>query len=382
MPAADVFFQAIEPLRLRYLDSPVPGWFRATREVVNELLPTKLRQRLGAQQRQLLLSIKNEQLCLQAQLDGELTLVGELPINDADAIELLHARLDENAHAVPRWLLLDASQVLRRVLTLPASAEPRLREVLTHEIDRQTPFSIEQVSFESRVLSHNAASRQLRVELVVVPKTQLEVALSTLGPMARGLAGIDVVDTQGGRVGVNLLPAMQRRALTNRSRNLNVWLSIAMLILLVSTMMLALHNRRVTLEKFKQREETVNVQVRQVRKLRNALDTSMQAIDFLVQKRAQQPTMLALLNDLTHRIPDDTSLQKLSVNEGDIELVGQSKQAPALVAVLQGSPLLKTPALAGAVQTDPRSGGDRFTLTATVAGSKQEDADVKSRQNP
>ena len=28
MPATDALFQALEPLRLRYLDSPLPGWLR------------------------------------------------------------------------------------------------------------------------------------------------------------------------------------------------------------------------------------------------------------------------------------------------------------------------------------------------------------------
>ena len=38
----------------------------------------------------------------------------------------------------------------------PPSAEPRLREMMAHEIDRQTPFSLDQVSFEPRVLSRDA----------------------------------------------------------------------------------------------------------------------------------------------------------------------------------------------------------------------------------
>jgi general secretion pathway protein L len=56
-------------------------------------------------------------------------------------------------------------------------------------------------------------------------------------------------------------------------------------------------------------------------------------------------------------------------------LIGQSKQAPALVGLLQASPLIVSPALAGAVQTDPRTGLDRFTLTAVVVGSQKEATD-------
>jgi general secretion pathway protein L len=80
--------------------------------------------------------------------------------------------------------------------------------------------------------------------------------------------------------------------------------------------------------------------------------------------------MLELLAELTRRIPDDTSLEKLAVSDGRIVLIGQSRQAPALVGLLQDSALIKSPALAGAVQKDPRTGLDRFNLTAVVAGSE------------
>jgi general secretion pathway protein L len=54
-------------------------------------------------------------------------------------------------------------------------------------------------------------------------------------------------------------------------------------------------------------------------------------------------------------------------------MVGQSRAAPALVALLEASPLITEPALSGVVQSDPRTGRDRFTLTARVV-----DADVEA----
>ena len=65
--------------------------------------------------------------------------------------------------------------------------------------------------------------------------------------------------------------------------------------------------------------------------------------------------------------PDDTTLDKLSINDDNLVMVGYSRAAPALVALLQESPLLVEPALSGAVQADPRTGRDRFTLAARIA---------------
>lgn len=98
----------------------------------------------------------------------------------------------------------------------------------------------------------------------------------------------------------------------------------------------------------------------------------MRAANFLALQRAQQPTILELLADLTRRIPDGTYLEKIAVNGGNIVLLGKSSQASSLVRVLQESPLVKRATLTGSVQRDPRDGRERFTLTAVVAGSPQE----------
>lgn len=383
MSASQSLSQALEPLRLRYLDSPLPAWLRSTGEAMLAALPAGLRRQLGTRHRRLLLSLNGGGLQLRALVDDHSDLIGAVPVDDPDLLEQLRARLDENAGNVPRWLLVDSAQTLRPVLTVPASAEPRLREVMAHEIDRQTPFATDQVSFEPRVLSRDAVSRLMRVELVVVPKQQLDASLARLGPMAAGLAGVDVVEVDGSRLGVNLLPLIGRAARPDRARSLNRLLAVVAIVAVFASLWLALGNRREAFDTYSAQLATANTEAREVRKLRNALEGSVQAANFLARQRAQQPTMLELLADLTRRIPDTTSLEKVAVNGGSVVLIGQSQQASALVGLLQGSPLIKTPTLTGSVQSDPRTGKERFTLTAVVAGSaKEKESANESARSP
>jgi general secretion pathway protein L len=149
-------------------------------------------------------------------------------------------------------------------------------------------------------------------------------------------------------------------------RRLNLVLAAVALAGLLATLLLTLHNRSVRLEWLRQEVAAASVQAREARLLRNQLQTSAQAANFLATRRASWPTMLEIVNDLTQRIPDDTALDKLSVNDDTAVLVGLSSAAPALVGLLQQSPLLQEPALSGAVQADPRAGRDRFTLTARI----------------
>lgn len=383
MPATDTLFQVLEPLRLRYLDSPLPVWLRTAGEALFAALPARLRRQLGMRYRRLLLSLDGDALQLRALLDDQSSLIGMVPLDDPILLGQLRGRLDESAGGVPRWLLIDSKLALRPVLVAPASAEPRLREMMAHEIDRQTPFALDQVTFAPRILSRDPVTRQMRVELVVLPKLQLDAALSRLGPMAEGLAGVDIVDADGTRLGVNLLPLPGRVTWHDSGRNLNWWLAAVAVLAVVASMWMALGNRREAMDAYSKRLADVTVEARDARKLRNSLEGSMRAANFLARQRAQQPTMLELVDDLTRRIPDTTSIEKLSVNSGAVVLIGQSQQASSLVGLLQGSPLIKKPTLTGSVQTDPRTGKERFTLTAVVAGSaKEKESADESGRNP
>jgi general secretion pathway protein L len=363
---------ALQPLRLRYYDSPVPGWLRLVGGTLLSLLPATMRRQLGASRRRLLLQAAGDELQLRALVDEQTTLVGSVPLDDPQLLEELRARLDANASGVPRWLLLDAGQVLRPQLAVPAGAEPRLREMMLHEIDRQTPFAADQVSFEPRVVARDVATRQLRVELVVLPLARLQSLLEQLGPLANGLAGIDVIAPDGGALGVNLLPAAQRVQRADRARALHLALAAGVVAIVFASLWITLGNREAAHAAWSERVQTAQREARDARKLRNALQDSVRAANFLAKQRATQPTVLEILADLTRRLPDDTFLEKIQVNSGNVVLIGQSGRASALVGVLQDSPLIHKPTLSGSVQADPRTGKERFTLTAVVAGSQAE----------
>jgi general secretion pathway protein L len=273
---------------------------------------------------------------------------------------------------VPRWLLLDAGQVLRPQLAVPAGAEPRLREMMVHELDRQTPFAPDQVSFEPRVLARDAATRQLRVELVVLPLARLQALLEQLGPLADGLAGIDVIAPDGGALGVNLLPAAQRVQRGDGARALHFALAAAIVAIVFASLWTTLGNRESAHAAWTERVQVAQREARDARRLRNSLRDSVRAANFLAKPRATQPTVLEVLSDITRRLPDDTFLEKIQLNGGQLVLIGQSARASALIGMLQDSPLVHKATLTGSVQADPRTGKERFQLTAVVAGSPAE----------
>ena len=75
------------------------------------------------------------------------------------------------------------------------------------------------------------------------------------------------------------------------------------------------------------------------------------------------------MDAVSRRLPDNTYLEKLAIEGDRLLLIGLSPEASALVAKLEGSKLWKSPALSGALQPDPRTRRDRFSLTAELIGA-------------
>lgn len=364
MSLADRTSTLIDPLRARFARSAVPAQLADAARWLRGGLPAPWRRLLEADERQLGLLRVGDEVELRLSGGRDERVLGRLPLDDATVLADARARLDEGS--APRWLLLPAAKVLRRVLTLPAAAAPRLREVLAFELDRQTPFAADQVTYQGRVLGRDASGQQLQVELLVLPKSRLDDELAALGPLAEGLSGVDAIGDDGRRLGVNLLPDTRRGGRVDPGRRLNRILAITAAAALLLSLGLVLHNRSTALDALRARVEAATTEARSARLLRNELQSSVQAANFLAATRAARPTMLEALDELTRRIPEHTSADKLSIIDGKITVSGYSRAAPSLVGLLQASPMFANPALSGAVQTDVRTGRDRFTLTATL----------------
>ena len=121
--------RVFDPVRLRYLDSRGRVGVRAAGDALRDLLPAAWRRQLGAGPRRLWFRPQGHELVLERQLDDQRDIVGAIGEDEYELRAMLQSRLVA-AGAVQRWLLLDTGQVLRRTLSLPLAAEPRLRDLL------------------------------------------------------------------------------------------------------------------------------------------------------------------------------------------------------------------------------------------------------------
>ncbi len=329
-------------------------------------LPARWRVLLGLAQDRLLLAGVGEDMQLQWQNANGLRDVARLPLplQEADLERLLGNRLS----ALPRWLLLPPGMVLRRGMLLPAAAAERLRDVVGFEVDRQTPFSATAVRFDARLLGRRDDG-QLEVELVAVPRPAFEDALSSLGGLAGGLVGVDALDATGMPLGVNLLPQEQRRNRSTPMRSWNLVLAAVTIAALAAAAWQVLDNRRNAAKAFSSQVDTRAAEARKVAIQRDRLRDILEGAKFIEQARASRPTTVEVIDEVSRLLPDNTYLEKLAIEGDRLLLIGLSPEASALVGKMEASTLWKSPALSGALQPDPRTRRDRFSLTADLVGS-------------
>lgn len=335
-------------------------------------LPSRWRALLGVSDARLLLEPADAQLMVSLLQGGQRQSLQVLPSGSVP--NEVDAALPPRVAGLPRYGLLPVSAVLRKPLRMPAAAETRLREVLGFEIDRQTPFSAAQVYYDVRLLQRRDDG-QLDTELVVAPRQLVDALLGPVEVWQQQLDGVDAVGAEGQPLGVNLLPLPMRRQRIDPMRRLNRLLLIAGLVMLVLAAWQLLENRRAAAAQLSTQVEASAVRARAVAAQRQQLQDLVDGQQFFTAQRAQQPSATEIINELSQRLGDDTSLEKLSIEGGRMQLIGMSGSASSLVSKLEGSKLWRTPSLTGVLQAGQGAGRERFTLTAELRGPNQEAAD-------
>ena len=356
-------------LRTRLAKTPLPGFFSWWGTELLACLPPRWRKLLSGNNEALLVELGDTDIVVSREQDNKVAEFGriarDLPV-DSQVAELrrLQARIENPS--LRMIYCLPESRALTRSLSLPAAAEDNLRQVLGFEMDRQTPFKADQVYFDSRVTARDPVTRNLRVELVVLPRALLDPQLAAV---AGGTVEFDAVDVRGdanagARRGINLLPVERRAKRRDLRLPMNLGLAALAIVLLIFNMSESLSNRQAAVETMQAEVDKAGIAAREVLELKKNLQESISGANFLAEKKHNGPLVVAMLNDLSGRLNDDTYLERLSVENKQIQIQGQSKEAAGLISVLGASPFLANHKLEGQIQPDPRTGKDRFTISA------------------
>jgi general secretion pathway protein L len=263
-------------------------------------------------------------------------------------------------------LCLSPEGVLRRRLLLPEAARDNLRQIGAFEMDRQTPFRLDQVYYDLREVRGAAPAGRIAAELIAAPRALVDAQLEHL--RNAGIA-IDAVDLCEGdiRLGVNLLPPEMARVHRDPRRRLNLALAAGGVLLLLLCLGQWLHNRQEALAAMQAQVDDMRADAQKIASLRKQLDDSSGAAGFLAHRKTDSIAVVDVLQDLTTRIPDDTWLERFTIDSsGRVGIQGQSAKAAPLIDILQSSKLITGANFQGVIQRDPATNKERFFMDAQL----------------
>lgn len=265
-------------------------------------------------------------------------------------------------------LCLPPEQVLRRTLALPLAVEENMRQTLTFEIDRYTPFRPEQVYFDFRVLGRDADRKSLSVELAAVPKSTVDQGVAraaTLGLTVDGAVLADDVVQQGGGYH-NFLPAVVKARKPSVRLRWRAGMAALTMLLLVALLAIPVWQKRAAAMSLIDRLARAKAAAQEADALRDRLNKLVEEHNFLLDKKWNTPSALLVLEELSKLLPDDTYVARLVFDGKTIEIQGDTASSTSLVETLEASPLFGDVSFKSQIAKIPGTRNDRFHVSAAL----------------
>lgn len=259
-------------------------------------------------------------------------------------------------------LRLPESAALKTISVLPAVLRPNLTQAVKNELDRLTPFTHEQVYFTLRELEQQGSAEQIRFELCLTRRENVDPWLERL---ARAGHPVDMVDVEGGWEGWNLLP-YGKQPENKKGSLLTGFLLLLALALTVLALALPLYQKRETVIALSDQMRVAQQKANRVLTLRQSLQESRDSAQVVIKRRANTVSVTETLAEITRILPDDTWVQNMDLKSDRLQLRGETDQASALIALLENSDLLRDVGFSSPVVQVRQSQKQRFHISAKL----------------
>jgi general secretion pathway protein L len=268
-------------------------------------------------------------------------------------------------------LCLARDEALIRRVSFPLATEENLSQVLAFEMDRLTPFSADDVYFDHRVVARNAAAEKIDVELAVARRDLVDQRIARLSEWGGSVQGVVLAeDAARSQAPLDLLPE-SRRGVRDAVREIQVAkqaLAVVVGLLLVLALVLPLWQKRETVVAM----HPVIGKARQEAEATSALSLELEKLvndyNFLLARKHGSRPALALVEEVTRLLPDNTWVQQLDVRTTararEVQISGESTSSSKLIEILEQSTQVQNAAPRGTVTRGTLPGTERFVIAA------------------
>ncbi len=258
--------------------------------------------------------------------------------------------------------LLSRNEAFLRQRRLPATSEQHLRNALRLQIAADTPFELDEVHDDCRVVPGAEEGGLLLAEQALVKRSVIADLTELAAANRIDLAGIDIAGEDGKPTGFNLLPENQRARNDAFLPQLNRGLGLGVLALALLTGTLALVAMDRKLSALERETSLVRAEAASVLDLQRQASARVDAIRMIEQRSASPVRFTTLLDAVAAALPEDSWLEGLAYDGKQISLVGLSRSSDGLVSKLESIPGVTGARVVSSMMRDDRLNADRFRI--------------------
>lgn len=273
-------------------------------------------------------------------------------------------------------VLVSPQHVLRKRVVLPMATEENLRDVVGFDMDRQTPFTADQVYFGAAVVSRDPARDRIEVEVVAVPKSAIESWLTEMraaGVSVHSIVAADEFSAASKRTTapIELLPksAGPARRWSNMQR-INVGLLLLALLLILATVLLPIWQKREMVKELMPLAVKADAEFKITQKVTEEYTRLANEYNFVVGKKHTNYPMVMLVDEITKISPDTMWIQnfeyKLLPKTRELQLAGEAASVSKVIESLEQTPFLQNTSQRQASRQGSRPNIEYFTLASEV----------------
>jgi general secretion pathway protein L len=261
-------------------------------------------------------------------------------------------------------LRLGGQDVLGKTVALPLAAERELDQVLTFEMDRETPFKAEELYWNHRIEGADRQSGRLSVRLVLLPKADLAPLLTALSQVGIRPRRAEIAD--GPDAGAYLpLEGDGGRAHQPSSRLL--WpAAVCCATLGLAAVVIPYVRQEIALASLDREIAAGRTAATEAESLRREIDRLSGSADFVASERDKAGRPLIVLAAATRVLPDDTYLTEMELRQRKVTLTGRSAAAARLIGPLAADGTFRNPGFAAPVTRLEALHTELFTINAEV----------------
>ncbi|MGB4498405.1 MAG: PilN domain-containing protein [Methylococcaceae bacterium] len=267
-------------------------------------------------------------------------------------------------------LRLSNRETLNKTLNLPLAAQTNVSQVVSYEIDRYSPFKLDQIYFATHLENIDTEASQLSIKLMIVQRKLLEKRYQDCKMLGISPQFVEVEnypnDLQNLHLAYNLLPLDLQPKIKNRSRWIIGSLITSLTFLSFTSLVLPVWLEYREVENLQKQISSVEKEVKSVKSLQAEMDEIREENQALINEKTATPPVVAILNEISALLKDDSWLSYLQYSDGQLQLQGESPTASNLLADLEASDYFAKVSFASPVTQDKASGSERFQITAEI----------------